>query len=214
MTVPMRPETRAPNAPTSRAAEASSAFGSGTRPIAVPPVSVAVPSTRSSAAPASYRLAPGQTVAEDPAPAAPPAKVGRAVSPQFKPDRLFHAARVCLKQSRLDDALLLIRQARAAEPEQVQYLALHAWLRVQRGELKPGAAAESILDVLNRAVRERPADVDIRMYRARALQRLGRDEEAHRDFCVVAKVDRLNVDAAEAVRRYEARAGAKPPKPA
>lgn len=213
MTVPLRREAAPSSSPSPRAAETTNAFGSGARPIAVPPTSIAVPSTRASSAPASYRLREGQTASDEPSRSLRPGVEGRGASARFKPDRLFQAARLCLKQNRLDDAVLLIRQACAAEPEQYQYLALHAWLRVLRGELKPGPTGESILDVLNRAARARPVDVDIRMYRAHALQRLGRGEEAYRDFCFVAKVDRLNVEAVRAVRSYHETQGSVKPSP-
>lgn len=122
----------------------------------------------------------------------------------FDPDRLFQAAVICLKRRRVDDAILLVRQACAAKPDDLQYLALHAWLRAERGELHSGAA-ETILGILNRAVRERSTDLEIRMYRARVLQRLGRSEEAYRDFSFVAKADRMNMDAALEVRLHERR---------
>jgi tetratricopeptide (TPR) repeat protein len=124
----------------------------------------------------------------------------------FVPEEAFEAARVQLKRAALDEALALIEQACTVEPEHPQYRALHAWLRVQRGELKPGTpAAAEILKVLTWAVRERRNDLEIRMYRGRVLQRLGRPDEAIRDFAVVASIDETNLEAIREVRLHRAR---------
>lgn len=128
----------------------------------------------------------------------------------FDPERVFEAARICLEQGRLDDAMLLVRQlCDAAGNNEVKYLALHAWLQVLRGELRPGHTADRILRVLDRAVRERRDDMEVRLYRARTLERLGRMEDAYRDFAFVAAADPKNLDAARRVRLHQMRAGSK-----
>ena len=110
------------------------------------------------------------------------------------------------KRGALDEAFALLEQACMVEPDQAQYRALHAWLRVQRGELKPGTpAAAEILKVLSWAVRELRHDLEIRMYRGRVLQRLGRKDEAIRDFAVVASMDETNLEAIREVRLHRAR---------
>lgn len=119
---------------------------------------------------------------------------------QFDAKRVFQAARLCLMQGRTDDAMLLVKQLCELHPDQVQYLALHAWLRVVRGDLRAGHTADTILSTLNRAVSERRDDLEIRMYRARVLERLGRAAEAFRDFCFVAKADPRNLEALQKVR--------------
>ena len=98
----------------------------------------------------------------------------------------------------------MIESACVAEPEQPQYRALLAWLRAERGELKGNAATE-ILDTLTWAVRERRTDLEIRLYRGRALKLLGKMEEAIRDFSVVASMDEQNLEAIREVRLYRAR---------
>jgi hypothetical protein len=112
-------------------------------------------------------------------------------------------------QRRLADAMHLVRQLCDTHPEQVRYLALHAWLRVESGELHVHSGA-TILDVLSRCVSERRDDLEIRMYRARVLKRLGRAEEAFRDFSFVAHANPRNAEAAYEVRAHELRFGKTP----
>lgn len=123
---------------------------------------------------------------------------------KFDAKRVFQAARLCMMQGRTADALLLVGQLCALHPEQAQYLALHAWLRVVSGELRAGHTADAILSTLNRAVSERRDDMEIRMYRARVLKRLGRAKEAHLDFSFVANVSPSNAEAVREVRAYDA----------
>lgn len=117
----------------------------------------------------------------------------------------FEAARIQLRRGALEEAFELAERACVAEPEQPQYRALHAWLRVQRGELQPGPVADEILKTLTWAARQRRTDLEIRMYRGRVLQRLGRHEEAIRDFSVVASMDEKNLEAIREVRLHRAR---------
>jgi tetratricopeptide (TPR) repeat protein len=111
------------------------------------------------------------------------------------PEMLLQAARICLRRGRAKDAITLMRQACGASPQHLQCQALLAWLRVQRGEVRP-AGAQPILDLLSDAVRQYPEDLETRLYRARTLQRLGRGAEALQDFAFVANADPRNVEAA------------------
>ena len=122
---------------------------------------------------------------------------------KFDAKRVFQAARLCMVQGRTADAMLLAGQLCELHPEQVQYLALHAWLRVIGGELRAGHTADSIMSTLNRAVNERRDDLEIRIYRARVLKRLGRAKEALRDFSFVANANPANEEALREVRAYE-----------
>jgi hypothetical protein len=85
-------------------------------------------------------------------------------------------------------------------PRTPQYDALHAWVRVQRGELALGPVADEIVMTLTWAVRQRRHDLEIRMYRGRVLQHSGRRDEAIRDFSVVASMDETNLEAISEVR--------------
>ncbi|HVZ31493.1 MAG TPA: DnaJ domain-containing protein [Polyangiaceae bacterium] len=120
-------------------------------------------------------------------------------------EKAFAAAKIHLRRGALEEALAHIEQACIAEPEHAQYRALHAWLRVERGELTDGPIAEEILMTLTWAVRQRRNDLEIRMYRGRVLQRLGRNDEAIREFSVVASMDPTNREAVREVRLHQAR---------
>jgi curved DNA-binding protein CbpA len=121
------------------------------------------------------------------------------------PELAFEAARIQLKRGAIEAAMNLAEQACSAEPKHPHYRALHAWLRVERGELQPGPIADEILATLTWAVRQQRTDLEIRLYRARVLQRLGRKEEAIRDFSVVASMDENNLEAVREVRLHRAR---------
>jgi tetratricopeptide (TPR) repeat protein len=120
-------------------------------------------------------------------------------------EKAFAAAKIHLRRGALDEALAHIEQACIAQPEHAQFRALHAWLRVERGELTDGPIAEEILMTLTWAVRQRRNDLEIRMYRGRVLQRLGRSDEAIREFSVVASMDDTNQEAVREVRLHQAR---------
>lgn len=123
----------------------------------------------------------------------------------WTPEQTFAAARIQLKRGVPQEALALAEQACSAEPEHPQYLALYAWLRVECGQLQPGPVADEILATLTWCVRQERTDLEIRLYRGRVLSRLGRRDEAIRDFSVVASMDEKNLEAIREVRLYRAR---------
>lgn len=120
-------------------------------------------------------------------------------------DKLLQAARICLRRGRAEDAFTLMDQACALAPHNLQYQALLAWLRVERGDVRPGDDAQPIAELLTRAVHEYPDDLEIRLYRARSLQRLGRYADALLDFAFVANADPRNVEAARELRLHRMR---------
>jgi tetratricopeptide (TPR) repeat protein len=120
-------------------------------------------------------------------------------------EKAFAAAKIHLRRGAIEEALAHIEQACIAEPEHAQYRALHVWLRVERGELTDGPIAEEILSTLTWAVRQRRNDLEIRMYRGRVLQLLGRNDQAIREFSVVATMNPTNVEAVREVRLHQAR---------
>jgi tetratricopeptide (TPR) repeat protein len=120
-------------------------------------------------------------------------------------DPLLQAARICLRRGRAEDAFTLIEQACALAPHNVQYQALLAWLKVERGDVRPEDDAKPIAELLTRAVHDYPDDLEIRLYRARALHRLGRSADALLDFAFVANADPCNVEAARELRLHRMR---------
>jgi cytochrome c-type biogenesis protein CcmH/NrfG len=120
-------------------------------------------------------------------------------------DQLLQAARICLRRGRAEDAFTLMEQACAVSPRNLQYQALLAWLRVERGDVRMGDDAQPIAELLTRAVHEYPDDLEVRLYRARALQRLGRSADALLDFAFVSNADPCNVEAARELRLHRMR---------
>jgi tetratricopeptide (TPR) repeat protein len=114
----------------------------------------------------------------------------------------IEAAQACIARKQFAEAEPLARRACASDPGNPGYLALHAWLRMQNGELSVPALAAQILSALERAVIQAPNDVTIRFYRAQALKRLGRDEEAYKDFRFVARRAPDHIDAVREVRLH------------
>jgi len=200
---PSNPAFRAPSSPTSNP-PTSSVLRSGSSPAFRAPVT---PPFRPSSLPSPRQSSPAfrptsQSRNNLPAASAPtlPDLTGAATAATS-----FEAARIQLRRGALDEAFVLAERACSAEPDQPQYRALHAWLRVQRGDLKPGPVADEILKTLTWAARQRRTDLEIRMYRGRVLQRLGRHDEAIRDFSVVASMDEKNLEAIREVRLHRAR---------
>lgn len=114
----------------------------------------------------------------------------------------IEAAMASIARKQYAEAEPLVRRACAGDPSNAEYLALHAWVRMQNGELSVPAHAAQIVNALNRAVLNAPESVTIRFYRAQALKRLGRDEEAYRDFRFVARRAPDHIDAVREVRLY------------
>ena len=126
------------------------------------------------------------------------------------PDELLQAARSCLRRGRTRDAAVLIEHACGVAPHNVRCRASLAWLDVLLGRVRPSAVGRELLGLLSQAVAQYPDDLELRMYRARALQRLGRTPEALRDFSFVASTDPHNVDAARELRLHQLRASDRP----
>lgn len=118
----------------------------------------------------------------------------------------FHLAHAWLARKQFERAQSCAQQAREAAPDNLEYLALHAWLRAHGGELSRPREAAQILAQLNRAVMKDRENVAIRFYRAQVLERLGRAEDAYRDFRFVARRKPDHIDAVRAVRLHEMRA--------
>jgi tetratricopeptide (TPR) repeat protein len=117
----------------------------------------------------------------------------------------FETACEQAQRQQLDAAEKLARRASEQDPGNAEYLALHAWLRAQLGELTNPEQASQIVAALDRAVLKERESVTIRFYRGQVLNRLGREEDAVRDFRFVLRRDPGHVDAARELRIHEMR---------
>jgi Tfp pilus assembly protein PilF len=119
--------------------------------------------------------------------------------------RATEVAREHIIKKQFAEAERLVRHACNAEPDNAEHLALHAWLRTQLGEHRAPAIAAEIAAALDRAVMKAPASVTVRFYRAQVLKRLGRDEDAYKDFRFVARRAPDQLDAVREVRLHRIR---------
>jgi tetratricopeptide (TPR) repeat protein len=117
----------------------------------------------------------------------------------------YDAARECVQRQQFEVAAQLARKACEEDTGNAEYLALHAWLRAQLGELQNPDHAALIVAALDRAVLKERESVSIRFYRGQVLNRLGREEEALRDFRFVLRREPGHVDAARELRLHDMR---------
>lgn len=117
----------------------------------------------------------------------------------------FEAACEHVQRQQLGAAEKLARKACEQDTGNAEYLALHAWLRAQLGELSDPAQAAQIVAALDRAVLKDRESIAIRFYRGQVLNRLGREDDAVREFRFVLRRDPGNVDAARELRLHEMR---------
>jgi tetratricopeptide (TPR) repeat protein len=117
----------------------------------------------------------------------------------------YDAARELVQRQQFEAAEKLARKASAEDTGNAEYLALHAWLRAQLGELQKPELAAQIVAALDRAAWKQRESVSIRFYRGQVLSRLGRDEEALRDFRFVLRREPDHVDAARELRLQQMR---------
>jgi Flp pilus assembly protein TadD len=116
--------------------------------------------------------------------------------------RAVEAAREPINRKQYAEAEALVRKAVSLDPGNAEFLALHAWLRMQNGELGVAALAAQIVAALDRAVMKAPTNAVVRFQRAQVLKRLGRDEDAYKDFRFVARRNPEHIDAVREVRLY------------
>ncbi|MEO8182198.1 MAG: DUF4388 domain-containing protein [Deltaproteobacteria bacterium] len=117
----------------------------------------------------------------------------------------YDAAREHVQRQQFEPAEKLARKASEADTGNAEYLALHAWLRAQLGELQNPQLAAQIVAALDRAALKQRESVSIRFYRGQVLNRLGREEEALRDFRFVLQREPGHVDAARELRLLQMR---------
>ena len=123
----------------------------------------------------------------------------------------FQRAEILVKRGRLEAAEEEAAAAANGDPEQAEYAALHAWIRVRR--LPTGAEGDfpGLLQALNDAVERDPQNVRIRFYRGQILKAAGKPESAIRDFRFVVEAQPNHVDAQREIRLYRMRRVQKSP---
>jgi tetratricopeptide (TPR) repeat protein len=117
----------------------------------------------------------------------------------------YDCAREHVQRQQFEQAEKLARKACEADTGNAEYLALHAWLRAQLGELQNPELASQIVAALDRAALKQRESVSIRFYRGQVLNRLGREEEARQDFRFVLRREPGHVDAARELRLQQMR---------
>lgn len=117
----------------------------------------------------------------------------------------YEAAREHVLRQQFEPAEKLARKACEQDTGNAEYLALHAWLRAQLGELQNPELASQIVAALDRAALKQRESVSIRFYRGQVLSRLGRIEEALQDFRFVLRHEPGHVDAARELRLLQMR---------
>jgi tetratricopeptide (TPR) repeat protein len=117
----------------------------------------------------------------------------------------FQKAEVCFKRNDLAQAETFCRRAHELDPTQPDYLALLAWLVATKVPDK----AQSCIAMLDRAVAMSDRCEKAFFWRGMLHKRLGRVEQAMRDFERAAEINPRNIDALREVRLHQMRGGAR-----
>jgi curved DNA-binding protein CbpA len=113
----------------------------------------------------------------------------------------FQRAELLLARGRLEEAEREAKFAVDGDPLHGDYLALHAWIRLQL----PNPDPHEIRADLILALRLAPDSVRVRWYRGLALKALGKHVSALREFRAIVDRNPEHLDAQREVRVYEMR---------
>jgi len=119
---------------------------------------------------------------------------------------LYQKAEICLKRNDREGAEKFLRRAVELDPETGSQLALLGWVVSLSGE----KALPAALEMLHRAVKLADNDDRALYYRGTVLKRLGRAQEAIKDFRKAADLNPKNLDAVREVRLFDMRSQRKP----
>jgi tetratricopeptide (TPR) repeat protein len=205
------PRMAAPSPPPS--VPRDSATAAALRPSSPPPLPARSASPRSRSAPGRASVPPEPSASTSHS--RPPERVehalelaSRGVRERARAEGAAEATRVMdrvrehMAKKQYADAERLARTACNADPGNAEHLALHAWLRMQVGELAVPGLTMEIVSALEHAVMKAPMSVPVRFYRAQVLKRLGRADEAYKDFRFVARRAPDQLDAVREVRLH------------
>ncbi|MFO0546956.1 MAG: DnaJ domain-containing protein [Polyangiaceae bacterium] len=124
----------------------------------------------------------------------------------------FQKAEVMLKKNDLAQAEVFAKRAASADPEQIEYVALVAWVQAMRRgdpppfpEGKTSSFYDDIISILDTVLIRDPMFEKALYYRAVLLKRTGKEERAMRDFRMVVQINPKNIDAVREVRLNQMR---------
>jgi len=119
----------------------------------------------------------------------------------------FQRAEVLFKRGKFDAALEEAKAATEADPEQADCIAFYAWMLAHTPEREASGNYKDLIATLSSVVKQHPGHESARLYRAQLLKRMGQDDQAARDFRVIAEKNPKNLEATREVRLYRMRKG-------
>ena len=116
-------------------------------------------------------------------------------------DRMYQKAQVLMRQNKNVEALELVERAYRNCPEEGEYIATRAYLKMTLGDDVTG----EILTVFRGALEQSPRSEKCHYYYAQALKKDNRISEARQQFKKVVDLNPRNIDAAREIRLIEMR---------
>lgn len=124
---------------------------------------------------------------------------------------VFQKGEVMFKKGEYDEAEALVHQAMQADPENLEYRAMLAWIQAHVVGTPPDEHSRKThykrqIALLNEVIASDKNFAKALYYRGELLKRSGDEDRAYKDFRKVMSLDPRNIDAAREVRLYEVRA--------
>ncbi|MBN2530257.1 MAG: DnaJ domain-containing protein [Deltaproteobacteria bacterium] len=116
-------------------------------------------------------------------------------------DRLYQKAHVLMRQQKNAEALEMMEEACTNCPEEGEYIATRAYLKIQLGMDETG----STLNDFRIALQKNPKSERCHFYFAQALKNNGRINEAKQHFKMAVEINPRNIEAAREIRLIEMR---------
>jgi tetratricopeptide (TPR) repeat protein len=133
----------------------------------------------------------------------PPGAAEAEVRETLEAEKLFQKALVLMKRDQFEKALELVDQARMANPDEGEYLAV--WSKLQFLVRGTTSQVDDIVVHLRRAEELAPKSERVHLYLAQVLTRGDRPNEAKMHYERVIELNPRNVEAARALRLMEMR---------
>lgn len=124
---------------------------------------------------------------------------------------VFQKGEVMFKKGEYVEAEALVHQAMQADPENLEYRAMLAWIQAHVVGAPPDDHSRKThykrqIGLLNEVIASDKNFAKALYYRGELLKRSGDEDRAYKDFRKVMSLDPRNIDAAREVRLYEVRA--------